>query len=178
MDRRSRTVGLRECLDFEISEKYTIFTVINNYCFKQMNKVPVSYKGDLKNVHALSYFNLIRTASWIEITIKETLKSKRVNFVLVSCETNKGLEELKEKIFTSFKKLRIYTRLPGRKEDKVPVIVNPNATLKDVAEKILHGYSQKVKYAKVWGPSAKFLGQKIGLKHVVKDKDIVEFYTE
>jgi uncharacterized protein len=110
--------------------------------------------------------------------IYETLKTKKHNFVLVSTFTKEGLEELKEKIFKSFDIIRIYTRQPGRKEDEVPVIMKPDSTLGEVAEKILHGYSKKVKYAKVWGPSAKFLGQQIGLKHIVKDKDTIEFYTE
>lgn len=110
--------------------------------------------------------------------IYETLKTKKYNFVLVSTLTGEGLEDLKEKIFKSFDIIRIYTRHPGKGEDSVPVIMKPESTLEQVAEKILHGYSKKVKFAKVFGPSAKFLGQKIGLKHVVKDKDIIEFYTE
>jgi hypothetical protein len=110
--------------------------------------------------------------------ISETLKSKRYNFVMTSAITGDGLDKLKEKIFRSFNIIRVYTRQPGKKEDEIPVILPPNSTLKDVAEKILHGYSKKVKYAKIWGPSSKFAGQRIGLKHIVKDKDIVEFYTE
>ena len=87
---------------------------------------------------------------------------------------------LKEKILKSFNFIRVYTKHSGKKEklDKVPIILHPESTLQEVAEKILHGYSKKVKYAKVTGPSAKFLGQKVGLKHKVKDKDIVEFFTE
>jgi len=110
--------------------------------------------------------------------ISETLRSKRYNFILTSTITNQGLEDLKEKILKSFNMIRVYTRQPGKKEDNFPVVLHPNSTLKDVAEKVLHGYSTKVKYAKVWGPSAKFLGQRIGLKHIVKDKDIVEFFTD
>jgi ribosome-interacting GTPase 1 len=110
--------------------------------------------------------------------IMETLKSKKFNFVLTSTISKDGLEELKDKIFKSFNIIRIYTRQPGKKEDTSPVIMPPESNLENVAEKILHGYSKKVKFAKVFGPSAKFLGQKIGLKHIVKDKDIVEFYTE
>ncbi len=110
--------------------------------------------------------------------ICETLKSKKYNFVLISNYTKEGMEELKEKIFSSFNIIRIYTRHPGKKEDEVPVIMPPDSTLEQVAEKILHRYSKKVKYAKLWGPSSKFNGQKIGLKHVVKDKDLIEFYTE
>lgn len=110
--------------------------------------------------------------------ISETLKTKKYYFVLISTKTNEGLEELKEKIFKSFNIIRIYTRHPGKKEDRVPVIMPPGSTLEQVAEKILHGYSKKVKYAKIWGPSSKFAGQRIGLKHVVKDKDIIELYGE
>jgi len=112
--------------------------------------------------------------------ISETLKSKKYNFVTISTETGEGIEELKEKIFKSFPVIRVYTRHPGKKQklDDVPVILPPKSTLQDVAEKILHGYSKQVKYAKVTGPSSKFPNQQVGLKHIVKDKDIIEFYTE
>ena len=110
--------------------------------------------------------------------ISETLKSKKYNFAIISTKTNEGLEELKEKIFKTFPIIRIYTKHQGKRQDNRPVILHFNATLKDVAEKILHGYSKKVKYAKITGPSAKFRNQKIGLKHIVKDKDIVEFVTD
>jgi len=110
--------------------------------------------------------------------IKETLRSKKYNFSIISTKTDEGLEDLKEKIFNSFPIIRVYTKHQGKKADNHPVVLHKNATLKDVAEKILHGYSIKVKYAKITGPSSKFKDQKIGLKHVVKDKDIVEFVTE
>jgi hypothetical protein len=110
--------------------------------------------------------------------ISETLHSKRYNFALISAITGEGLDELKEKIFKSFDIIRVYTRHPGKKQDNVPVTLPPDSDLRDVAEKILHGYSKKVKHAKIWGPSAKFLGQRVGLKHKLKDKDVIEFYTE
>lgn len=110
--------------------------------------------------------------------ILETLRSKRYNFAIISCRTTEGIQDLKEKIFKSFNIIRIYTKKQGGKQDNVPVILLPNSTLKDVAEKILHGYSKKVKFAKISGPSSKFANQKIGLSHVVKDKDVVELITE
>ncbi len=112
--------------------------------------------------------------------ISETLKSKKHKFVLTSTFTNEGIEDLKNKILKSFNMIRIYTRNPGKKQklDNIPVIILPESTLEDVAEKILHGYAKKVKYAKITGPSSKFSNQKVGLKHIVKDKDIVEFYTD
>ena len=139
--------------------------VLNSIKNKNAKKIIVFNKIDLYDIKT-------------KRKISETLKTKKFNFVLISTKTNEGLEELKEKIFKSFEIIRIYTRQPGGKEDNVPVIMPPNSTLEQVAEKILHGYSKRIKSAKVWGPSSKFAGQKIGQKHIVKDKDIIEFYTE
>ena len=58
-----------------------------------------------------------------------------------------------------------------------PIIMKKGSTLKDIAEKILKGFSKNVKETKIWGPSSKFPGQKIGLAHKLKDLDVVEFKT-
>jgi hypothetical protein len=113
--------------------------------------------------------------------IEATLKSKYKNhtFVLVSAKTEENLDELKEKIFQSFNKIRVYTKEPGKNPDKNhPMILEQNSTIGNVAEKILKGFSQKIKQIKIWGPSSKFSGQIVGLKHKVKDLDIVEFKTK
>jgi len=109
--------------------------------------------------------------------IQSTLQSKKYNFSIISSLTGEGLEELKEKLFNSFEKLRIYTKEPGKEKSKRPIILEPGATPKDVAEKILKGFSQKVRETKIWGPSSKFSGQIVGLKHKLKDLDVVEFKT-
>jgi ribosome-interacting GTPase 1 len=106
-----------------------------------------------------------------------TLSSKKYNFVLISSITKEGINELKEKILKSFNKIRVYTKEPKKEKTQKPIILNPNSTVKDVAEKILKGFSQRVKETKIWGPSSKFPGQKVGLKHKLKDLDIVEFKT-
>lgn len=110
--------------------------------------------------------------------ISETLKSKKYNFILISTKTKQGIKELKEKIFQSFDKIRIYTKKPGKEKSPKPIILNPNSTIKDVAEKILKGFSEKIKETKITGPSSKFSNQKVGLKHKLKDLDIVEFKTK
>ncbi len=132
-----------------------------------------------KNAKKIIVFNKIDTHNKeTKRKISETLRAKKHNFVIISCRTTEGIQDLKEKIFKSFNIIRIYTKKQGEKQDKVPVILSPNSTLKDVAEKILHGYSKKVKFAKISGPSSKFTNQKVGLSHIVKDKDIVELITE
>jgi ribosome-interacting GTPase 1 len=105
------------------------------------------------------------------------LQSKKHNFITINAKTKEGLEELKEKIFSSFDKIRVYTKEPGKDASEKPMILEPNSTVEEAAEKILKGYSKKVSETKIWGPSSKFGGQKVGLKHTLKDKDIIEFKT-
>ena len=112
--------------------------------------------------------------------LKATLKSKykKYKFVLISTKSQEGIEELKDKLFQSFGKIRVYTKEPGKKKTKKPIILQPGATTKDVAEKILKGFSQKIKQIRIWGPSSKFSGQIVSLKHKLKDLDTVEFKTK
>ena len=124
--------------------------------------------------------------------LEATLKSKRYDFVIVDLGVKKGaadgdavyrdsyshLEELKEKLFKSFGKIRVFTKEPGKKTNKErPIVLDEGETVKNVAEKILHGFSKQVKEAFVTGPSGKFPNQKVSLNHVLKDLDVVEFKT-
>jgi|TARA_Y100000310_G_scaffold345234_1_gene462986 hypothetical protein len=110
--------------------------------------------------------------------ISATLQSKKYNFVLVSMKTKEGLEELKDKIFQNCDKIRVYTKEPKKEKSNKPIIMKKNSTVKEIAEKILTGFSDKIKETKIWGPSSKFSGQVVGLNHKLKDLDVVEFKTK
>ncbi|MFA5992375.1 MAG: GTPase [Candidatus Pacearchaeota archaeon] len=110
--------------------------------------------------------------------IQSTLESKKYNFVMISTITKEGIEELKEKIFRSFSVCRIYLKEPGKEPSKIPMIIKPNSTILNVAEKISKQLASSIKEVHIWGPSSKFPNQKIGLTHIVKDKDVVEFKTK
>ncbi len=108
-----------------------------------------------------------------------TLSSKKYNFILVSLKNKEGIEQLKEKLFQSFGKMRVYTKEPGKeKSSNRPIILEPEKNVKDVAEKILKGFSQKIKETRIWGPSSKYPGQVVSLQHKLKDMDTVEFRTK
>lgn len=113
--------------------------------------------------------------------IRATLKSKfkKYSFIFFSKDVTKNeIFHLKENIFKTFPITRIYTKEPKKEPSKEPMILKKGSNLKDAAEKILKGMSKKIKRARVWGPSSKFGGQVIGLNHILKDKDIIEFQTE
>lgn len=110
----------------------------------------------------------------------ETIKSKykKYPFIFITNKNTDWIEDLKSLLFQSFGKLRIYTKEPTKKNKAPkPIIMKPGSTVHDVAEKILKGFSKNVKETRIWGPSSKFPGQKIGLTHELNDLDVVEFKT-
>lgn len=108
-----------------------------------------------------------------------TLSSRKYNFVLISAGERENLDELKDKIFESTGKIRIYTKEPGRETNREkPVILESNATVREVAKKVLKSFVDRIKEIKIWGPSSKFPGQIVGLNHKLKDLDVVEFKTK
>ncbi|HNZ52005.1 MAG: GTPase HflX [Candidatus Diapherotrites archaeon ADurb.Bin253] len=145
-----------------IQDLKEIETMIGNI---QKNKIVLFNKSDLLNLEE-------------KRKISSTLQSKKYNFVLFSSISKEGIELLKEKLFSSFNKIRVYTKEPGKEKSKNPIILKPGATTREVAEKILKGFSEKVKETKIWGPSSKFPGQIVGLNHKLRDLDVVEFKTK
>jgi uncharacterized protein len=109
--------------------------------------------------------------------IQATANSKKIPIIFFSAATTENLEELKRKIFESFPITRIYLKEPKKPATTNPLIMKSGSTVYNVAEKILKGFSKRVKKTRIWGPSSKFPGQEAGLNHELKDKDIVEFQT-
>ena len=105
-----------------------------------------------------------------------TLKSKKYDFVMISVKNKEGIEELKSKLFIGFGKIRVFTKEPGKERSNNPLILEPESTVKEVAEKIFKS-SAKIKGTRIWGPSSKFPGQIVGLQHRLKDMDVIEFKT-
>ena len=109
--------------------------------------------------------------------IQANLQSKRYNFCIISCKTHEGIDVLKNKFIENSNVLRIYTKQPGKKPDTDPVLIKPGSTVEKLAKKVFHS-DIKIKETRITGPSSKFPNQTVGLKHILKDKDIVEFHTE
>ncbi|MBE6525462.1 MAG: GTP-binding protein [Candidatus Methanomethylophilaceae archaeon] len=92
----------------------------------------------------------------------------------ISAATGQGMEELKQGIYDTIDMIRIYLKPQGREADlEVPLIVKRGNTIGDVCELIHRAFRQNFRYAMVWGKSAKFPGQTVGIDHVVEDEDIV-----
>jgi len=100
--------------------------------------------------------------------------------LLVSGHTGINMEELKALIFDRLELLRIYLKEVGKKADlDEPLIIFKGATLKDLCAKLHKDFVKKFKFAKVWGPSAKFDGQVfMKMKKKIADGDIIEVHLK
>ena len=69
--------------------------------------------------------------------------------------------------------IRVYLRTNGVTEPE-PAALEPGATVTDVADSVHHELAATFVGARIWGPSARFDGQKVGREQPVQDGDIVE----
>lgn len=136
---------------------------------QEIKKEVDEYKG-----RKLIVFNLKEKVD--KRKLEATMKSKRYDFLIISTKTKENLDDLKERIFQLFSKIRIFTKEPGKEKSKRPMILEEKSIVKNVAEKVLKNMDD-LKETKIWGPSSKFPGQKVGINHVLRDLDVVEFRT-
>ncbi len=101
-----------------------------------------------------------------------------VEVIPVSCKENGDLQRLiGEKLFDLLDIIRIYTKESGKDPAKEPIVTHDGATVADLAKMIHNDFYERFKYAKLWGPAAKFDNEKVGLDRELKDGTIIQLYT-
>ena len=96
------------------------------------------------------------------------------NFIAVSADSGINIDVLKEAIYQRLGFIRVYMRPKGGETDfKEPLIIKNGATVQDVCNKIHRNMTKNFRYGLVWGKSAKFPGQKVGLDHKLADEDVL-----
>jgi len=96
--------------------------------------------------------------------------------IVASAKWRKGFEKLGEILFNELELIRIYTKQPNGQVSDKPLILKKGSTVLDVAKSIHKKFVENFLYAKIWGPSAKYPGERVGLDHVLHDGDTVEIH--
>ena len=91
----------------------------------------------------------------------------------VSVLDDASLETLREALWRLTGLIRVFLRHAGE-TDAEPVALEPPATVADIAREIHHELERRCRGARVWGPSARFDGQRVGRTHRLADGDTVE----
>jgi len=94
----------------------------------------------------------------------------------VSVLDDRSLDALREAIWNLTGLIRVFLRRPGDDEAE-PLALRPPATIIDVARTIHQEVADECRGARVWGPSARFEGQRVGREHLVADGDTIEVLT-
>ena len=87
----------------------------------------------------------------------------------VSVLDDESLERLRDVLWRLTALVRVYLR-----GDDDPVALREPATVRAVADAIHHELGARCTGARVWGPSARFPGQRVGRDHQLADGDSVE----
>lgn len=96
-----------------------------------------------------------------------------LEMVRVSVLDAGSLDALRDAIWGLTGLIRVYLRTNGATAVE-PLALNPGATVADVADSVHHELGASFSGARVWGPSARFEGQRVGREHTVQDTDTVE----
>lgn len=126
--------------------------------------------------------NRIYVPSFVIINKSDTADEKQIRIVrkmlpgafIMSAEKD-GPEKLKKAVFERLRLIRIYMKESGKKADmSEPLIVREGSTVGDVCARLHRDFLRRFRNAKVWGRSARFPGQVLNEKHVLRDRDVVQ----
>ncbi len=96
----------------------------------------------------------------------------------LSAEKGTNLNRLAEEIYRKLEFIRVFLKPPGNRVEKEPMVLRKGSTVEDVCRKIHRDMAENFRYARVWGKSVRFDGQRVGIDHRLEDGDVVTIYAK
>jgi ribosome-interacting GTPase 1 len=93
--------------------------------------------------------------------------------LVVSVLDDASLDHLRDTVWRLTGLIRVFLRVDDEVAEE-PLALDPGVTVRDVADAIHHELGAVCTGARIWGPSARFDGQRVGPDHPVADGDTVE----
>lgn len=147
------TIVVREDIDVEQMLDVLSGNRVYIKCVMAINKVDLAKPGQLEAVMEMH---------------------SNYTCVPVSAATGYNMDKLKQTLYDTIEMIRVYLKPQGQEADMdVPLIVKKGNTVGEVCEIIHRDFRNNFRYAMVWGRSAKFPGQTVGMDHVVQDEDVL-----
>ncbi|MGQ9679889.1 MAG: GTPase [Candidatus Bathyarchaeia archaeon] len=114
-------------------------------------------------------------SKWVKPLIEV---AKPLEVIPLSVNRDGNLPEIiGSRLFSLLQIKRIYTKEPGMEHSKIPIVVKGKLNVGELAKMIHSDFYSRFKYARIWGTSAKFPGEKVGLDRPLLDGDIVELHV-
>lgn len=131
--------------------------------------------GNRKYIRALTILNKM------DLIDPEQLRPLMARFpdaAVISAAEEINTGALKDRIYDGLDFISIYMKPHGGSPDMDnPLVIKQDSTIADVCSTIHRDFVEKFRYARIWGKSAKYGGQRVGLSHVLIDGDVVSIVT-
>ncbi len=147
--------------------------------FSEFKKAKIVFNERQQYTETLKSFIVINKKDIIDIDKVHQGLCRYYNLDLfrMSVLDNQDINELKKEIWDHLDLIKIRTKQPGKKVSKgEPLCLKKGATIKDMAKHLHKDFIKRYRFARIWGKSAKFDGQQVGLNHQLMDEDIVEIH--
>ena len=145
----------------------------------QLVEIPAFFRRqDMSIVHASDCVLLVAKSESEFGELEKILENFRINKPAVRFAWDRERSRVVEEIWRASNMIRIYTKERGKEPERKPIVMKRGSTVRDVAERIHEDFAKYFKFAKVWGKSAKFPGERVGLEHVLEDGDVIEIRTK
>jgi hypothetical protein len=132
-------------------------------------------EGNRHYIPAVTILNKIDLVD--ERTIEKAKKQIQPDLA-ISADKKILIDKLKDIIYHGLNVIRVFCKEAGKPADlDIPLVMFRGASIEDMCNKLHKDFVRKFKFARVWGRSAKFPGQKKMLGHKLSDGDIVEIHV-
>lgn len=147
----------------------------------QVIEIPAIFEGFSKSENGPSLLSIVKSSDlmvWMFNTpgekdiLDRELGDIKIPKLIISSD------HAPDQIWKSLNLIKVYTKQPGKKKDYPPIALEKGNKVKDIVSYVHKDFLRRFRFARVWGKSAKFEGQSMGLDHVLEDDDVVELHIK
>ncbi len=131
--------------------------------------------GNRVYIKAVALVNKVDLAGEDEYKkIEKWLKTQGIPAIPMVANKGLGVPEAKEFIYENLDFIQVFLKPQGEEADlEEPLIVKRGSDVGMICDILHREFRKKFRYALVWGESAKFPGQNVGIDHTLEDGDIL-----
>jgi small GTP-binding protein len=110
--------------------------------------------------------------------LEKWLAGEGIKAIAMVANQGVGVARAKDFIYDALDLIQVFLKPQGEDADlEEPLIVRRAAKVGDVCDKLHREFRKKFRFAQVWGRSAKFPGQTVGIDHTLLDGDLLTIVT-
>lgn len=128
------------------------------------------------------YVKSVVVVNKIDLAPKNLLnkvKKELPDSIFISADKGVNMETFKETIYKHLGFIHVFMKPQGGEADfEEPLVVKEGSTVEDVCNRLHKGFRKRFRFARVWGPSVRFDGQRTGLEHRLLEGDVLSIVLE